>query len=260
MIRLAAELRPLTDWMRCLVLQSPVVLADETPVQMLAPGHGQTKRTYLWAVLGDKQYPYTTFSFTENRSRAGPAEFFADFQGILLTDAYIGYEFLAPHTHGRIRLAACHVHARRKFEELHALGPTKLTATALGYFQRLFDIEDDLRKLSDEDRHEQRQHRSRPLLGQFKSWLDEQSEVLRPKHELQDAIRYMTTRWESFERFLESGAIPLDNNASEQAVKNAVMGKNYVQFRAMRSCGRADAGIGPDMLNGAVLARRANSA
>jgi hypothetical protein len=31
----------------------------------------------------------------------------------------------------------------------------------------------------------------------------------------------MTKRWECFERFLESGAIPIDNNASEQAVKKA---------------------------------------
>ena len=40
----------------------------------------------------------------------------------------------------------------------------------------------------------------------------------------------MTTRWECFERFLESGAVPLDNNASEQAVKNLVMGKKSWLF------------------------------
>ena len=33
---------------------------------------------------------------------------------------------------------------RRKFEELHTLGPTEQTATAMGYFWRLFDIEDEL--------------------------------------------------------------------------------------------------------------------
>ena len=31
-----------------------------------------------------------------------------------------------------------------------------------------------------------------------------------------------------FERFLESAAIPLDNNASEQAVKNPVMGMLFL--------------------------------
>jgi len=194
MIRLAQALAPLTDWMRHLALQSPVVQADETPVKMLVPGQGQTSTTYLWAVLGDRRRPYTTFSFTESRARAGPAEFFADFQGILVSDAYIGYEFLPPHTQGRIRLAGCYAHARRKFEELHSLGPTERTATALGYFQRLFDIEDQLGELSDEARHHQRQLRSRPLLEEFKGWLDDQLAVLRPKHELRGAIRYMTSR------------------------------------------------------------------
>ena len=241
MIRLAEQLTPLTDLMRSLALQSLVVLADETPVKMLVPGLGKTKTTYLWAVLGGEQHPYTTFSFTEDRSRAGPAEFFADFSGILLSDAYTGYEFLAPHTHGRIRLAGCHVHARRKFEELHALGPTKSTATALGYFQRLFAIEEELRELSDEERHEQRQLRSRPLLAEFKGWLDKQLETLRPKHDLRGAISYMTTRWECFERFLESGAVPLDNNASEQAVKNPVMGKKAWLFFGSPAGGNAAA-------------------
>jgi transposase len=239
MMRIAEQLTPLTDFMRSLVLQSSVVLADETPVKMLVPGLGKTKTTYLWAVLGGEQHPYTTFSFTEDRSRAGPAEFFADFSGVLVSDAYTGYEFLPPHTHGRIRLAGCYVHARRKFEELHALGPTKSTATAMGYFQRLFAIEDELGKLSDEERHEQRQRRSRPLVAEFKRWLDDQLETLRPKHDLRGAISYMTTRWDCFERFLESGAIPLHNNASEQAVKNPVMGKKAWLFFGSPAGGNA---------------------
>lgn len=230
MLRLAQVLAPLTAWMRRLALQSPVVLADETPVKMLFPGQGHTSTTYLWAVLGDRQHPYTTFSFTESRARAGPAAIFAEFHGILVSDAYIGYEFLQPYTQGRIQLAGCYAHARRKFEELHMLGPTKRSATALGYFQRLFDIEEQLRELSDEARHQERQLRSRPLVEDFKQWLDEQLPALRPKHELRGAINYMTTRWECFERFLESGAIPLDNNAAEQAVKNPVMGKKSWLF------------------------------
>lgn len=241
MIRLAGELTPLTDLMRELALRSPVVQADETPIKMLAPGQGRTSTTYLWAILGDKQYPYTTFSFTESRSRDGPAAFFADFRGTLVSDAYIGYEFLRPYSQGRIVLAGCHAHARRKFEELHSLGPTERTATAMGYFQRLFDIEDELRDVSDEVRHEQRQLRSREVLADFKRWMDEQLETLRPKDDLRGAINYMTSRWECFEQFLASGAIPFDNNASEQAVKNPVMGKKAWLFLGSPAGGEAAA-------------------
>jgi hypothetical protein len=102
MLRLSKALAPLTDLMRTLALKSSVVQADETPVKMLAPGQGRTSTTYLWAVLGGQQYPYTTFSFTESRSRAGPTEFFADFEGTLVPDAYIGYELLSSDSQGRI--------------------------------------------------------------------------------------------------------------------------------------------------------------
>lgn len=241
MIRLAKKLTPLTDLMRMLALQSPVVQRDETPVKMLLPGQGKTSTTYLWAILGDPQHPYTTFSFTESRARAGPISFFAGFNGTLVCDAYVGYECLVPYSEGQIQLAGCHSHARRKFEELHALGVTKETTTALGYFQRLFDLEDTFRELSDEARHAQRQLRSRPLLLEFKGWMDDRLKALRPKHNLRGAINYMTSRWPCFERFLESGAIAFDNNASERAVKNAVIGKKNWLFFGSPAGGHAAA-------------------
>ena len=85
-----------------------------------------------------------------------------------MSDAYIVYELLSSNSQGRIRIAGCHAPARRKFEELHSLGPTQQTTTAMGYIQQLFDIEDQLRGLSDDERHVQRQLLTRPLLNEFK--------------------------------------------------------------------------------------------
>ena len=110
--------------------------------------------------------------------------------------SHICYESLSADSQGKIRLAGCYAHARRKFEELHVLGPTEQPSTAMGYFQRLFDIEDELRDASDQQRHQQRQLRSRPLLKEFKGWLDDQLQTLRPKHDLRGAINYMTRGWE----------------------------------------------------------------
>jgi len=235
MIDLAAALSPLTDLMRRRVLLSLLVQADETPVMLLQPGAGKAKTSYLWAVLGDASAPYTTFYFTEDRSRAGPEQWFAGYRGWLVSDAYIVYELLGEESLGRIQLAACHVHARRKFESLHVLGPTLATSRALGYFQRLLDLEDQFRDLSDDERLRQRDLRSRPLLEEMKAWFDDQLTVLRPRHALRGAIQYMTKRWDCFTRFLESGSIPMHNNDSEQAVKNPVMGKkNWLFFGSPR--------------------------
>jgi transposase len=239
MIRLADRLLPLVEPMRQAVLASEVICIDETPVKLLDRELSQARTSYLWAVVGDASHPYTTFYFTEDRSRAGPEAFLAGFDGFLMSDAYVCYESLqAEWSQGR-RWACCHAHARRKFEELHYLGATQATSTALGYFQRLFSLEHQAETLSDQERHVFRQEHSRPVLLQFQRWLDEQLETLRPKHPLRGAIQYMTTRWSSFSRFLECGGIPLDNNAAERAVKMPVIGKKNHLFFASPQGGHA---------------------
>ena len=44
-----AALQPLYDAHRAFVLTAPVLHADETPVDMLDPGAGKTKKAYVWA-------------------------------------------------------------------------------------------------------------------------------------------------------------------------------------------------------------------
>jgi transposase len=202
--------------MRQAALASAVECVDETSVKLLDPVLPQAKSAYLWAVVGDAAHPYTTFYFTEDRSRAGPEQFLQPFAGILVSDACICYESLQSEWSAGKRWAWRHAHARRNFEELHYLGATEQTSTPLGYFQRLFAIEDAARTMTDAQRHEVRQAQSRPVLLAFKAWMDGQLRTLRPKHPLRGAIAYMTRRWESFARFLESGAIPLDNNAARR--------------------------------------------
>lgn len=229
--KVAEPLRPLIDLMKFRTMQSSVLQADETPVDLIDRDFpGKARKAYFWSVLGDANNPYTTFYFTKDRSRAGPDTFFQRFTGTLLTDAYICYELLSADSLGRILQAGCFAHARRKFEALDKIASTIDTSTAMGYFQRLFSVEDQLLNVSDAQRHEIRHRVSRPILESFKQWMDEKLETLLPKHNLRGPIQYMTNRWESFTRFLDSGAIPLDNNAAERAVKLPVIGKKNWLF------------------------------
>ena len=50
-----AELQPLFDAHREFVLGAQVLHADETPVNMLDPGAGKTKRAYIWAYARDRK-------------------------------------------------------------------------------------------------------------------------------------------------------------------------------------------------------------
>jgi transposase len=242
MDQLAVPLTPLVELMKARTMQSSVIQADETPVKLIdrtLPGKART--AYFWAVLGDRDNPYATFYFTKNRSRAGPDLFFQRFTGTLLTDAYICYELLSADSLGRIAQAGCFAHARRKFEALDDIASTKDTSTALGYFQRLFSIEDQLLTATDAQRQEIRQRLSRPILDSFKAWMDERLKTLLPKHNLRGPIQYMTKRWDCFTRFLELGAVPLDNNAAERAVKLPVIGKKNWLFLGSERSGHVGA-------------------
>lgn len=49
----------------------------------------------------------------------------------------------------------------------------------------------------------------------------------------------MTKRWDSFTKFLESGSVPLENNAAERSVKLPVMAKKNHLFFASPGGGEA---------------------
>lgn len=239
MIDLSQQLLPLIELIRREVLASGVLCIDETPVKLLQPGCPEAVTAYLWTTVGDAAHPYNAFYFTENRSRAGPERFLGDFSGVLVSDAYVCYESLQSEWSERMQWACCHAHARRKFEALEHLGSTPQTIQALAYFRQLFGLDDQTRGWTDAARHEHRQQYSRPVLTAMKQWMDEQLQMLRPKHPLRGAIQYMTKRWESFARFLESGAIPLENNAAERSVKLPVIAKKNHLFFASTAGGEA---------------------
>lgn len=228
MFGLAQGVKPLVDLMRSLALQSWVLGVDETPVRMLSliP---PSVNAYLWGIVGDRGHPYDCFYFTVNRARAGPEQFLGKYRGYLQSDAYVCYERIALE-HEQILKVACWAHARRKFEEVYFTGPTERTHTALGYFQRLYDIEDRARGVSDEQRQAFRQAEAKPIVQEFHAWLLQQYERELPKSKLRGAIGYMVNRWDAFERYLHHGAIPIDNNRTEASLKYAILGRKAWLF------------------------------
>ena len=54
------RLAPLAQALKQFILGHAVVHADETPVQLLAPGRGKTKRAYVWV--------YRTTNFVAQRA------------------------------------------------------------------------------------------------------------------------------------------------------------------------------------------------
>ncbi|MNV62651.1 Transposase IS66 family protein [compost metagenome] len=87
------QLQPLVDALREAVLAQRVIHADETPVQMLAPGEKKTHRAYVWA------YSSTPFSalkavvydFSPSRAGEHARNFLGSWNGKLVCDDFAGH-------------------------------------------------------------------------------------------------------------------------------------------------------------------------
>ena len=78
-----------------------------------------------------------------------------------------------------------------------------------------------------------RGERSREIVGRIHRWALE-TEAL-PQSGLRKAIEYMGSLWKGLIRFLEDPRIPLDNNASERALRGPVVGrKNHYGSQSRR--------------------------
>ena len=62
-------MQPLVDALKAVMLERPVLHADETPVAMLKPGNKNTHRAYIWTYCTTAYAPLkaVVFDFAEGR-------------------------------------------------------------------------------------------------------------------------------------------------------------------------------------------------
>lgn len=238
---LAALVLPLVELMRERVMESHVQGIDETPCPIVCPERGRTRSAYLYGKYGDAAHPYVCFDFAAHKDEENVRRIVGNYEGYLQSDAYICYELIAAASGHRIIAVGCWSHARRKFEPLVAAGPHPQAAWILREIQKLYDIEDRAREMSDSQRLALRQAESRPIVTGIRAWLDERDREELPKSPLRAGVNYLRNRWEAFTRFLEDGAIPLDNNRTEGIIKGPVMGKKAWLFFGNEKAGETAA-------------------
>ena len=166
-----AQLMPLYEAHRQFVLRSGVVHADETPIGLLDPGGGKTKKAYMWAYARGvfEEQPGVVYDFCAGRGGKYPHEFLKGWTGTLVVDAYAGYDATMS-LEGRVT-ANCLAHARRKFDELVKANASAVAAQAIGRIAWLYRIEADARAMNSEQRLQMRQERSKPLWEELHAWL-----------------------------------------------------------------------------------------
>jgi transposase len=230
--------RPLADKIGQHALAGRVLHADDTPVPVLAPGHGKTKTGRFWVYLRDERShagpapPAVLYRYTPDRKGEHCRSHLAWFAGHLHADGYAGFGELYAEKDGkpaRITEVACWAHVRRKFFDVHKAHGSPIAKEALGRIGQLFDIERTLEAKPPGVRKAARIEKAKPKLDQLGAWLDEQLKRIPGKSELAAAIRYARSRWEALTRYCGDGRLEISNNAAENAIRPLALGrKNWL--------------------------------
>jgi transposase len=254
----AALLDPLVHAVRRHVLDAGKLHGDDTPVPVLAPGHGKTKTARLWVYvrderpMGSQQPPAVWFQYAPDRKGEHPRAHLKSFTGILQADGYAGFDAL--YASGRVSEAACFAHARRKYFDLHAATGSPQASQALLRIGELYDIEKTIRGKPPDERRKVRQERAVPKLDALKQWMDRTLAATSAKSDLGKAILYSAKRWVALTRYAQDGRIEIDNNAAERALRAVGLGRKNYLFMGSDAGGERAAAmyslIGTAKLNG----------
>lgn len=198
----------------------------------------------MWAYRG-VDIKLNVFDFTVSRHRDGPEWFFADYEGKLLGDCWHGFEAIALSSQGRIERAACNAHARRKFENSSAYPQDR--ERWLRWYQQLYDVEDRGKTLSLEERLALRRSEARPIWDTIRGWLEEVKQrttnVILPKSDFAKALQYVRNHAVELQRYLDDPRLPMDNNETEQLMKQVALGRKNWLFAGSVLGGERNAGF-----------------
>lgn len=236
------HLQPLVDALRAVLLERSVLHADETPVAMLAPGKGKTHRAYVWS-YGSTQFDAVhavVYDFADSRAAAHPNAFLQGWSGKLVCDDYAGYKGLFG---AGVTEVGCLAHARRKFHDLWANHHSTVAEEALKLFAALYDIERAAQELSGEERQRMRQLQSRPIADKLREWLVLRRQQATDGTAIAKAIDYSLGRWLALTRFLDDGALPIDNNWVENRIRPIALGRSNWLFAGSLRAGKRAAAV-----------------
>ena len=236
------QLQPLVDALKAALLERSVLHADETPVAMLVPGKGKTHRAYIWSYSSTAfdSLRAVVYDFADSRAGAHPQAFLNGWSGKLVCDDYAGYKALF--TAGRTEIG-CLAHSRRKFHDLWVNHKSPVAKEALKLFAALYEVERQAKELSAEHRQRLRTLESRPIVDKLHEWLLLQRQRATDGTAIAKAIDYSLGRWPALIRFLDDGALPIDNNWVENRIRPIALGRSNWLFAGSLRAGKRAAAV-----------------
>jgi transposase len=124
---------------------------------------------------------------------------------------------------GKITLAFCLAHARRKFVDAYRKSPSPMAAAIIALIGEVYAVEARVRKGSAGERLQARMTETADVMAKIKTQIDTMLPGLSPKSDLAKAMRYTLNHWKGLTLFLEDGRIEVDTNTVERGMRNVAM-------------------------------------
>ena len=134
-------------------------------------------------------------------------------------------------------------HARRRFVELHVAKQSTVAATAIEFIGQLYGIEREVKDLPPDKRLAVRRTRAAPVAQALRDWLVAQRGKVTDGTATAKAIDYSLNRWGALSRYLDDGALPIDNNHDEQQIRPWALGRKNWLFAGTLLAGQRAAAI-----------------
>ncbi len=232
MVQAAKALQPLINVLSDRLLESFYVACDETRVQVLKEdGRKAETDSWMWvrSTPGDEK-KIILFDYSTSRSSETAKHLFADYKGYLQVDGLASYNCLESEKVIRI---GCHMHARRKFEQAVKDGAKSgktLAVQFMNEYSRLYEIEEELKNKSSEERKQARGELIKPILERMKSKAEEHKPKVPDKSKIGIAIKYFLSEYDYLAAYLKDDRLNPDNGFTERAIRKFAIGRNNWMF------------------------------
>ena len=232
------------EWMARLLKKSGCTQSDETTLLVIRDGRRAGRKSFMWVHITSELSecsPVSVFCYEPDRSTDHLREFYDDYVGQIICDAYCAYHTFENEQGGAVIICGCWMHARRRWAESLRLRNVKgMTheqidalpeARALRLIGEIYKADQPLKGMSADERLAGRQTAVREKVEAYFAFLDEFN-VADPglPEKLADAVSYSLNQKEYLTRFLKSGTTPIDNGACERRIRSLAVGRGNWLF------------------------------
>ena len=227
----AELLQPIVRALKEQLLAGDYLQVDETPVKLMDPEvQGKCATGFLW--VAGRPGGDVIFEFKPKRNKECALELLGGFSGYLQRDGYGVYGSIVQ-DRPDITAVGCLAHGRRKFVDALPDEP-KEAAWFVNELRKLYVIERHARdqQMTHAQRHALRQQLAIPIWAAMTARLEElqQKQHFLPKSPMGKALNYAAAEWKAWQVYLANGALEIDNNLTENAIRPSAVGKKNWLF------------------------------